>query len=410
MKKAQITVFVIMGLVILIIAVALLYFSNALKADQAENQNKKISNVKTDLQPVENYMKKCVEKVAKEGLFLLGKQAGYIYQSQGGLTRDPSPGTRSYMNYNSHKVAYRISFSQGGSPCKARLPKYPSNNPYYPYDSRSIALSDFLDSRKAHVITGFSCFGTNKEVIRKELENNLKSYIEKEIPKTCDLSIFKNYKIASSSIAVNISIDDTKTYFEVSYPVTLTNINTNAKSSLDKFIISIDIGLERLINFVNGIILLDVQDPNYKITSESSNEFKIDVIRSGYNDIVEITARRLKLDGSPFKFIFARMNRYPALEYVYNTSFSNFNLSYSSINYSDVIHQELLAVDPDEDQINITVWAGKGVSRREWKKYKNLSITMTDRTNGYVNITVEASDGEYIDYQTENRFEKFIIK
>jgi len=71
-KRGQVTVFVIIGILILLVIGILLYFQFGLKEVFEE------SKVAVEAQPVKEIIDDCVEKVSLSGLELIGQQGGYI--------------------------------------------------------------------------------------------------------------------------------------------------------------------------------------------------------------------------------------------------------------------------------------------------------------------------------------------
>ncbi|PIN77319.1 hypothetical protein COV16_06930, partial [Candidatus Woesearchaeota archaeon CG10_big_fil_rev_8_21_14_0_10_34_8] len=69
-KKAQVTVFIILGLIILLVTGILIYFSTEVF---------KYAGLDEQFVPVAKYTEQCIEDVASQGIFLAGMQGGYIY-------------------------------------------------------------------------------------------------------------------------------------------------------------------------------------------------------------------------------------------------------------------------------------------------------------------------------------------
>lgn len=75
-NKSQITIFILIGLVILLSAIFLLY----LKSNVGEKERAQIDkNIKApfELQPIKAFVDDCLKEVAENGLILIGKQGGY---------------------------------------------------------------------------------------------------------------------------------------------------------------------------------------------------------------------------------------------------------------------------------------------------------------------------------------------
>jgi len=74
MRKAQITLFIIIGLLILLFIGVLLYFTSR----QAIAPIRKAIQVPQDVKPVSDAVTTCIDQLGKEGLTILGNQGGYI--------------------------------------------------------------------------------------------------------------------------------------------------------------------------------------------------------------------------------------------------------------------------------------------------------------------------------------------
>lgn len=73
MKKAQVTIFVIVGLLVLILVGLLLFIQNSKK-----NPFKPNIQEHKELEPMREFVEECMQLKAKEGLIILGQQGGYI--------------------------------------------------------------------------------------------------------------------------------------------------------------------------------------------------------------------------------------------------------------------------------------------------------------------------------------------
>lgn len=76
-KKAQVTLFIIVGLIILIIlGVAWYYFSDQTQIEDKQSENYQIKH------QVEVYVQECLEQILIPGLYLFGYQGGRFYEDQ----------------------------------------------------------------------------------------------------------------------------------------------------------------------------------------------------------------------------------------------------------------------------------------------------------------------------------------
>ena len=82
--KSQVTLIMIVGIVILIVAVLFIYISKNSGKKIRETSIKEVHETALEMQPVKELVSGCLDKLAKDAVVILGRQGGYIYESQGG--------------------------------------------------------------------------------------------------------------------------------------------------------------------------------------------------------------------------------------------------------------------------------------------------------------------------------------
>lgn len=86
-KKAQITAFIIVGLILVIAAGVLIYIiSTQAKAPSQVQAERVIEKVPVEMQPIKEYVEACIDKTAAEALTKLGQHGGYIDPSDSTLS------------------------------------------------------------------------------------------------------------------------------------------------------------------------------------------------------------------------------------------------------------------------------------------------------------------------------------
>jgi len=85
-KKAQLTLFVIIGLILLITVSMILYTQRVTLNNKLQSQAKQAVSGFIEQNSLNQYVKGCLDLVASDGLLLLGEQGGVIFEYQGGLT------------------------------------------------------------------------------------------------------------------------------------------------------------------------------------------------------------------------------------------------------------------------------------------------------------------------------------
>ncbi|MBU0456850.1 MAG: hypothetical protein ABH824_06450 [Nanoarchaeota archaeon] len=79
-KKGQVTVFIIVGILILFIFSGVLYLTKETTKEEFTAEGEPIvESVPQTFKPIQTYTENCLSKVAEQGLLVLGQQGGYIY-------------------------------------------------------------------------------------------------------------------------------------------------------------------------------------------------------------------------------------------------------------------------------------------------------------------------------------------
>jgi len=417
-KKSQVTVFIILGVVILVIFLGIIYLVFSDKKETLEGEVSRTQGIPTDVEPIISFAENCFEQIAKEGLFLLGSQGGYIYTSQGGNKPDYTDDRLGefFMEYDGKRVPYRINLpGWSGKICDPIPPGYPTKESlyYFPYEKLTISFDPATYfTTKEYYRT--DCFGKRVGLGSAESFEGLKYYVQSNI-KSCDFGTFFGYTVSKGEPVVQVETTGANTYFDINYPLTVINTNTQTRTDAREFKITVKLSLSDLYDFTNDIMQYDVSDPTFDIGLQSRDGFSVyaerDVVNS--DDAIIVRSELLKLDGKPFELVFGRRNRYPALEFVHDTNFDNFTLVDGPINWGDAVNLGLYAVDPDEDDVTIYVKAGTGYKEKDLGTFKinygedAATLFGTDTyiatgADAVVPIKVVATDGEYEDYQTKD--------
>ena len=175
-KKSQITFFIIIGLVLLIIIGLIYYLLNYIVESKVRSEAEESQNIGTEFQAINDFITTCLNQVTKNGLITLGKQGGILYQNQGGLQfdLDTFPEGGLYVKYNfeqEYNVPYRI------KPSYTLVPEYPKPcdadpNCEFLLDTHNLAT---LGLSKLPFLSGSPT----------SIEANLESYIKKNLKKDC---------------------------------------------------------------------------------------------------------------------------------------------------------------------------------------------------------------------------------
>ena len=96
-KRGQVTIFILLGLVILIAALFLFYFNSDKKSSEVE----KNFESQQDIMPIRNYIESCIKLVGEDAIVWIGEHGGY-YELPTYSTKDYSIETAYYFYENSN--------------------------------------------------------------------------------------------------------------------------------------------------------------------------------------------------------------------------------------------------------------------------------------------------------------------
>ena len=106
-KKGQVTVFIIVGIIILFTFAGVLYFTKTFTKDRFTAEGDPIiGEVPQTFQKIQSYTEACINSIGKKGLLILGQQGGYIYPDLIGKFSVTDPTESDGLNLEPSKVPY----------------------------------------------------------------------------------------------------------------------------------------------------------------------------------------------------------------------------------------------------------------------------------------------------------------
>ncbi len=394
MVKSQITMFMIVGIVMFIAIGLVLYLSKTVVKKSGQSAEKKIQIISSEIQPIKEFVTKCLNKISKDALVLLGKQGGYVYTNQGGTHLpflDSDEGIFFIKNNNAN-VAYNIRplLFYVPQPYSTSIPEYPWIT--FPYSPVNQQIKTFNGIFGASSMPSLNYSGGPHS-----FQAQVETFIDSNIEKCLDFSIFTNqgYYIQMSKTKTKIIIGTKDISVSSEIPLKITNTKTQEKLELKDFSTVLNVRLSEMYYFIKEIIHKDIGQITFSIKDSNKNFFSVKVMENVYrnDDLVSVKDEQSLIYGEPFEYIFGRKNRAPALYYI-QEDVLQFAPGY--VIYPDDILQgsELKAEDPDEDSSTITIEA----------QLPNPDLpTVLDGPQ--IKFKIEATDGSLSDYQiiTVNR-------
>lgn len=386
----------ILGIVMFIAIGLVLYLSKSIVKKSGLSSEKRIQTAKLDTQPIKEFVTKCLDKLSKDALALIGRQGGYIYAEQGGTIapfKDSDEGIL-FIKDSNMKIFYNIKplLLAAPQPYSTSIPEYPwATFPYGPVNQNIKIFNGIFGVNSMPPLT--TSGGPHS------IQTQMEAFIDSNMEKCMDFDIFTNegfsVQAAKSRTKVLIGTKNVNVISEI--PLEITNTKTQESTELKDFSTVLGVRLSEMYYFIKELIDKDISQITFDIkdTSNNKNFFNIEVSENIHkkDDLISIKDEKSLIYGQPFEYVFGRKNRAPALYYIKN-SVLTFPHGYT-ISQADLLQDsELKAEDPDEDNPVITIEA----------QLINPSLpTILDRPQ--IKFKVEANDGLLSDYQiiTVNR-------
>lgn len=395
--KSQITMLMIIGLALFIIVSFVFYLSKSAIKKQSQQNIKKTHETAIDTQPIKEFINKCLDKLAKDALVLLGKQGGYIYTSQGGTLIDYSDTDEGlfFIKHDNLKVAYNI------LPPKFAVAHYSSDIPDYPWTTFPYKS----DASNEETFEGF--FGIsnlpplNPSGGPNSIQSQIEAFIDNNIAACADFNLFKSqgYDIHIGKSKTHVTIGNADFRIKSEMPTKIENIVSKETSEIKEFSADMQVNLLNSYFFAKYLIENDVKNIKFNISTAGYNAAtSIQLIKNVFSDgsrkikadLVILTDESSLIYGKPLKYTFAIRNRAPALYYIRPNVFS-FPEGYL-INETDILKNNPLAAgDPDDDALTFKIYS---------TEFGNQAASFPIKlVLPHMKFRIEVNDGQLSDYQ-----------
>jgi hypothetical protein len=309
-KKTQITIFIILGIVIVVIVSLVYTATTSTRKSATKTELKKSEEARLETQPIKTFIENCVSMILKDGLELIGQQGGRLTRVQGGT------------------------LARFGNIDNASYSIYPPN----PYLEDPYELGLYGDDNLPHLTREGS----------QSIQLQLERYITNRLDE-CDFSTFEAQALTitkgTPDIDVTIAKDDVDV--RLNYPLDIESASTGAETRISEFSISQRVRLGRIYEFAAYLVRLDTIDISFDIADPANfrDGMSIAVERNAaeYDDIITITDPGSLLKGSPYEFRFARYNRKPLVYSIIP------DVDLSTFSDGDTIYLQDMTNTPDED-------------------------------------------------------------
>ena len=246
MKRAQATIFIILGIV-LVIAIFIVYQARdqIFKSQWGLEKQRDVA-VQLEIKDIETYVDGCVKDVAEGGIRLIGLQGGYMVPPPNSLETDFS--TISYGYYNGKKSLPSI----------------------------------------------------------EQMQEEFALYVESSLPLCFDESDFPDFDIATGDINARSRIKQNSVSVTVNYPISVSKDSANYRIR-SKYSKEIPVRLGKIYDVVSEIIDNEASNPG-AIDLTYLTDLDYDIAILPYSDdlfVYSITDPNSKINDIPYTFMFA---------------------------------------------------------------------------------------------------------
>jgi len=426
-KKSQVTVFIIIGIILISVIAMLLYFRNSVQEDNIARSIETIRSLFRDQGKYNEYVTSCMDQATKEALILIGRQGGaiYDYQATGGKQYlGPSTGYdygEYVLPYEIDGRVYNVSYGIKGPLLGSQ---YHPVVPFYPYGSTTLVnnpriispfyvnvfgnfpnnpmtpLCDFNGSNRRDLSSTVACetYDSRSPADTNSLQQYMERYIENKtmscvrldrLPELVDMSI------ELGNVTANLTFAEEHVLVYLVMPINIEVGNYEAEIYLNDFNVKKRVRLKKIHELVSHLINMDVNNIFFDIVRDAATITDCKDITGGndrclkpgmfiskirnpckgtglcpeeYDDILVVEDREFRLDGVPYRFQFAIQNRAPALDLIREeVGAGSFYFDYVVFAGENIIINPY-GIDPDEDQHNNLGQMDYTYHYYEWKE------------------------------------------
>jgi len=409
MRKAQVTLFIILGIIIVFFFLMFFSFSQRLTKEQIRVIN--IARTELEGSAVNLYVSSCLENSFEQAVQELASNGGWIYEVSGCSADDCT------LAGNINNISYGLT----QHPDIEGTPKYPCIDTSYTWP-----FCKFYYDIDKPVLSIYGRIGIPKlQDEPNSIKDQLERYTGKKVLECIDFSRVQTltgqpFDVNTEEADVNLDIRSEDIRVTLNLPV---NINFQGKrvTEINTFSIAKNIRLNFLYKFINELLYNDNTNLGFDASTDFTNltwyiggmRLNVSYNVKGFDDIITITDNESRIDNKPLEFKIARQNLPPVLNYI--SGFSTLKYDYVVFENQTLII-EPQAFDPNEDNLIISYAGWKsnydeifteaagivrvGIATPILERQGNKAIIRLTKTDlGPHNLTVFATDGQHTDYQ-----------
>lgn len=432
-KRAQITVFVVLGMVMLVIFLFLNKAANDVEKLRLEKQAQDILSGLENTESIQYYVKLCLKDSAEEALSLIGKQGGRIWDYQNG-----SSSLSYYRTVNTDEDSFNVSFGlyehslnpPNSASSYPDIPWYPENffghffinksRRDYPFGINKLPYLCDKNGPNAYnnskLYSGISCSPIDGKELNKEkylsayndtIQIQLSVYASKKLKDCLDPDFLKKttgYDLTFKDPETLVILGEDDVMFNAIFPTEISLQNNKTRISTTRkisFSTKIPVRLKRIYDLSYTIIDEDRKNISFLFIKDAKSKeiyawlnrtyTKLEITSSHLSEnpdieIVRIIDNALTIRGEPYTFQFLRMNRPPVLDWIHKNEPSDvYDISVPELTRIEI---NPIGYDPDEDS-----YIFSGAPKDCVDKYGEICMIKTYSYSGW-----KETEDYYFDY------------
>jgi len=377
MKKAQITLFLIIPIIILAAFLLLFTFSNQLTKSQSHNQANIIYQEFLQNEKVTRYIEECITASTESAIKQISEQGGFFFQQQNNSIIDWQIPTTTHNNI---QIAYQIyppnqRFTETGNlyPCYTSLAYAPQImkgdycHTHYSHIQNFYSFGSTGEPQKGinpdlceaynYSRAGYSCFC--EECTGYSIETQLEAIIKPKLEQCIDLSIFEEHNFTKGNLSFDLLLENQAVVAKLNMPLKLNIKGYQIQTNMQKFSATLPIRLKlvydtarQIINQEINKITYDLEEDPYKLNIPYL-KFQIQPLVESSSYLYIINDSKSSIGAENYIFQFAIKNRQPALDY-YNPDNCYVDGEYYHVCLieGEKLFLEPIAYDPENQQLN----------------------------------------------------------
>ena len=404
-KKGQVTIFLILALVIIMVFGTLLYLMSTMAKIKLQKKVDAVFQEAVETSSISHYVTLCLEKSLKEGIRRLGAQGGFIYDPQyasgasslpkgfnlsdGGIGCRPqvagpnnfAASIAGYLPLATYGITYNTSCALQPSavhfpphyPCPLTIPLGPddlcdySYSRDWPYFGSPLRynLSSPIDILPP-LCKDVSC-GPGAAQFSYSMQEQLEKYIAHKVYDCVNLSglepILGLNVSKSDNVTVSATISDASIAVDLNFPLDITTRNRRIATKVLEYHTSAHVRLRLVTNAMRNILSSDSRNATYNIITSNGlimaasnlDMNRTDLLINEFVTEFSIIDPESMIDGNPFVFKVVIPNRIPPLERIDDGS--GYIDPLTNVRYhlrvpeGTTLIVSPLAIDPDDDTI-----------------------------------------------------------